>query len=89
MSDYPMHGYLYEADGRHGLPVKLYNREELDTFLRVYGTVALQLKREFLVVSGDDEDCFFHIADGHVVYANGVDPQTVEHGMRHGQTPEP
>lgn len=88
MSEYPMHGYLYDADGRHGPPVKLYNREELHTFLRMFGTVALQSQRLFLVVSGDDEDRFFHIEGGHVVYASGVDPATVERGMRHGQSLE-
>ena len=82
MNGYPLHGYLYTADGFHGPPTVLTTQEELHLFLGVSGRLALQQGRELLVVSGDDEDCFFHIKDGHVLYASGVDPAATEEHMR-------
>jgi hypothetical protein len=73
--EYPMHGYLYNPDGTHGPPTILRNREELWTFLGVFGNIALTHGMRFLIVSGDDEDCYCEIDEGVVRYASGVNPQ--------------
>lgn len=73
--DYPMHGYLYNPDGTHGPPTVLGNKEELWTFVSIFGNVALINRLQFLITSGDDEDCYLEIHEGKVRYASGVDPQ--------------
>lgn len=86
---YPMHGYLYNLNGTHGPPFTLATQEELDLFLHLYGPVALQSHRELLIVSGDDEDCFLHIQDGHVLHAGGGDLASMEGALRRGLSSEP
>jgi hypothetical protein len=81
MSDFPMHGYLYDAQGMHGPPTVLANTEELWSFIGIYGNVALQDGLEFLVCSGDDEVCYLHIKDRAVLYGSGVEPQAFEQAL--------
>ena len=75
-STYPMHGYLYNPDGTHGPPTILNNQEELFSFIRLYGTVAIEHLLELRLTSGDDDDLYLHIEQGKVLYASGVDPGT-------------
>jgi hypothetical protein len=74
MSNYPMHGYLYTADGFHGPPEVLRNRDDLWTFLALAGGIALRERRELRLTSGDDDDLYVHIQDGIVRHAAGADP---------------
>ena len=83
MSDFPMHGYLYNAAGYHGPSTVLSTPEELWTFVGIFGNVALQERLEFQVVSGDDEACFLHIKNGAVIYGSGVEPQAFEQALAH------
>lgn len=71
--DYPMHGYLYDAEGRHGPPVVLRTRDELWTFLGTSGPLALRERRELRLTSGDDDDLYLHIVGGQVLHAGGAD----------------
>jgi hypothetical protein len=68
-----MHGYLYTADGFHGPPVVLYDRQALMVFLGTAGAVALRERRELRLTSRDDDDLYVYIQDGQVLHAGGGD----------------
>jgi hypothetical protein len=78
MSDYPLHGYLYDVDGFHGPPVVLHDRAALHAFLARAGLLALLEHRELRLTSADDDDLYVHIQDGVVLYASGADCQAFQ-----------